>query len=140
MKNTIFVGPKNETIHGLKFLLTQKNQWCGCIEEVMNITTVNPNNNSDSSASLNKYSFPFRILDISLPQDQIGPVFLMPQNYNSYVHIGSTLSIRTNPRNYYAVGYASVTNIAMHLRLFVLIAFICGFRKDSKIIEYTKDQ
>ena len=45
------------------------------MEEVMNITNVNPNNNYDSSASLNKYSFKFRICDISLPQYQIGYVY-----------------------------------------------------------------
>ena len=28
----------------------------------------------------------------------------------------------------------------MHLRPFVLIAYICGFRKDRQMIEYTKDQ
>ena len=37
-------------------------------------------------------------------------------------------------------GYASGTDIFMHLRMFVLIAYICGFRKDRKIIEYNKDQ
>ena len=75
MKNTIFVGPKNETILGLKLLLNQGNQWCDYIEEVMNITNVNPNNNSESSASLNKSRFPFRCFDISLPQDQTGTVY-----------------------------------------------------------------
>ena len=37
-------------------------------------------------------------------------------------------------------GYASGTYIVMHLRPFVLIAYICGFRKDRKMIEYTKDK
>ena len=37
MKNTIFVGPNNETIFGLKIMLTQRTQWCDYIEEVMKI-------------------------------------------------------------------------------------------------------
>ena len=69
MKNTIFVGPKNGTIFRLKLLLYQIIQQCDYIEEVMKITHVNPNNNSESLASLNQSSFPFRICDISLPQD-----------------------------------------------------------------------
>ena len=32
IKNTIFVGPKNETILGLKLILTQITQWCDHIE------------------------------------------------------------------------------------------------------------
>ena len=64
MKNNIFVGPKNETICGLKLLLNQITQWCDYIEDVTNITNVNPNNNYESLASLNKSIFSFRICDI----------------------------------------------------------------------------
>ena len=32
IKYTFFVGPNNETICGLKVLLTQINQWCDYIE------------------------------------------------------------------------------------------------------------
>ena len=45
MKNTIFVGPKNEAICELKILLTQRTQWCDYIEKVMNIKNDKPNNN-----------------------------------------------------------------------------------------------
>ena len=41
---------------------------------------------------------------------------------------------------YNACGYASGTDIEIHLRPFVLIAYIYGFRKDRQIIEYTKYQ
>ena len=64
----------------------------------------------------------------------------MPQKDTSYFHIGSTLCLRTSLRKYNAGGYASGTDIAMHLRPFVLIAYIFGFRKDSQMIEYTEDQ
>ena len=64
MQNTIFVGPNNKAICGLKLLLNQRTQWCDYIEEVTKITNVNPNKNSESSASLNQSSFPFRICDI----------------------------------------------------------------------------
>ena len=107
----------------------------------MNITNVNPNKNSESSASLSQSRFPFRICDVSLPQDQTGSVyFSMSQKYTSYVHIGSTLCLRTTPRKYNASGYATGTDTAMHLRPFVLIDYICGFRRYRQIIEYTKYQ
>ena len=62
----------------------------------------------------------------------------MSQNVTSYLHIGSTLCQRTNIEKYNAGGYAPGTDIEMHLRPFVLISYIFGFRKDRKIIEYTK--
>ena len=64
MKNNIFVGPNNETSFGLKLLLNQRTQWYDYIKEVIKITNVNPNNNYESSASLNQSRIPFRICDI----------------------------------------------------------------------------
>ena len=75
MKNTIFVGPRNEKIHGLKLLLNQRTQCCDYIEIVMKITNVNSNNNSEYSASSNQSRFTFLICDISLSQDQTGSVY-----------------------------------------------------------------
>ena len=73
----------------------------------MNITTVKPNKNSESPASLNQSIFTFRICDISLSQDQTGSVyFLMSQKYTSYVHIVSTMCLITTLRKYNAGGYA----------------------------------
>ena len=107
----------------------------------MKTTKVNTNNNSESSDSLIQYSFTFRICDISLPQDQIGSVnFFVSQKDTSYVHIGPKLCLRTPLRKYNGDGYAAGTDIAMHLRPFVLIAHIIGFRRYRQMIEYTKDQ
>ena len=64
----------------------------------------------------------------------------MSQKYTSCVHIVSILCLRTTLRKYNVDGYASGTDIAMHLGPFGLIAYICGFRKDRQIIEYTKYQ
>ena len=135
IQNTIFVGTKNETIIRFKVILDQITHWCDYIEEVMKIINFTPNNNSESSASLNQSSFPFRICDISLPQDQNGSVyFLISQKYTSYVHNISTLCLRTTLRKYNVGGYSSGTDITMNLRPFVLIYYICGFRKDRQII------
>ena len=50
------------------------------------------------------------------------------------------MCLRKTLMNYNAAGYASVTDIAMHLRLSVLIDYIFVFRKDRQVIEYTRDQ
>ena len=107
----------------------------------MRITNAKPNNNSEFLAYLDQSRFLFRICDIPLPQDQTGSMyFFMSQKDTSYVHIGSTLCLRKTLRKYSACEYASGTDTTMHWRLFVLIAYICGFIRDRKVIEYTKDQ
>ena len=62
----------------------------------------------------------------------------MPQKDTSYVHIGSTLCLRTTLSKYNAGGYKLSTYINMYLRLFVLIDYIRGFINDRQMIEYTK--
>ena len=112
------------------------------IEEVPKITDFNLNINSEYSAPLNQSRFPYRKCDISLTQDQTGSIsFLMSQKYIFYFRIGSKLCLRTSLKKYNVGGYASGTDIVVHLWLFLcLIDYICGFRKDMQIIEYTKDK
>ena len=43
LKNTLFVGPNNEIIRGLKLPLNQRTRWFYYIEEVIKIENVNPN-------------------------------------------------------------------------------------------------
>ena len=117
MKNTIFVGQKNEKTRELKVLLNQITQWCDYIEEVTKIKNVKPNDSSESSSSLNKSRFHFEFV------------------INHYHKIiGSTLCLRTTIGKYNTGGYAPGTDITIHLRPLVLIAYICGFRKDSHMI------
>ena len=66
IKNTNFVGPKNETIRGMKILLTQRTQWCYYIKEESNMKNAKPNNNPESLDSLIQSSFPFLICDLAL--------------------------------------------------------------------------
>ena len=62
----------------------------------------------------------------------------MPQIDTSYVHIGSTLCLKTAIIKYNTGGYASGTDILIHLRPFLFIAYICGFKKCRQMIKYTK--
>ena len=58
-----------------------------------------------------------------------GLCILYVKKDTSNVHIGSTLCLRTTLRKYNAGGYASGTHIAMYLKTFVLIAYICGLER-----------
>ena len=77
MKNTVFVGPKDEAIYGLELLLNQITQWCDYIEEVTKITKVNPNNNSESSASLNQSRFHLEFEIYHYQNIKLGLFFLL---------------------------------------------------------------
>jgi hypothetical protein len=140
MKNTIFVGQKHETVHALKRLLAQHTQWCDYFEDVMKIITMTSQDRQDVSSSststMNQSTFPFQLCDISLPQDQTGYVFFfMSQKDTSYVEIGSTMCSRMTLQKYNAGSYASDCTIQIHKHPFVLIAYICGFRKDRLLME-----
>ena len=90
------------------------------IEDVTKTTNDKPNNNFESSPSLNQFRFSFRNCDILLPQDQTGYIyFLISQNDTYYFHIVSTLCLRNTLKKYNVGGYASGTDIAMYLILFV---------------------
>ena len=98
-------------------------------------TNFKPDKNSECLVSFNQSSCPFQIYDTSVPRYQKGVcIFLMSQKDTSYFHIGSTLFLRTTLRKYNAGGYVSGTGIVMHLKPFVLIAYICSFIKDMQMI------
>ena len=135
MKNTIFVGTKNETICGLKLMLTQRTQKCEYIDEWINIKTFKTNNSSEYLAYLNQSRFPFQIFYISLPQDQTRSIyFFMSQEYTSYVYIVLKMCLRTTWRSYNAGGCTSGTDIVLNLMTFVSISYIFGFRNDRQMI------
>lgn len=141
MENTIFVGPKTETIKALKNLLVQRTQWCDYISEIMSIVTLDQNNGGRQTQTLHHNDFPFRISDISLPQDQTGAVyFLMSLRDRTYVHIDSTYCLRSMLWKHNA-GYSSVDNdLPTNKRPYVLIAYICGFQKDKELMTRVKER
>ena len=52
---------------------------------------------------------------------KLGLFFLTPQTYTSYLHILSTLRLRTTLIRYNVVGYASSINIVIYLKPFFLL-------------------
>jgi hypothetical protein len=109
------------------------------IEEIIRITSINPTGEEEEiTNSMNLATYPFRMSDIELPQDQTGYVyFFMSHKDKNHVEIGSTMCIRTTVRKYNSGAYSS---IPIHLRPFALIAYICGFGKDKHLMEYVKNK
>jgi hypothetical protein len=142
MKNTIFVGQKQETIRALKRLLTHRSQWSEYIDKVLDITTIHNESNTGeevtSNLTLDQTNFPFRICDTSLPQDQTGYVyFLVSRRNRHFVYFGATMCIRS-----FLINHNSGTGsfeVPIEFRPYALIAYICGFRKDKTLMEMIKE-
>ena len=83
-ENSIFIGPKNETLKALTQLLLSKTQWSNYIEEVLKLVTVNNDhgNNQDhaiqrpTTQNLNQNHYPFRIYDVQLPDVQSAVMYI----------------------------------------------------------------
>ena len=56
-KDSIFVGPKEETLTAFKQLLLKRNQWTDYIEDVLNIVTINSSEPSQLQHTFTQSSF-----------------------------------------------------------------------------------
>jgi hypothetical protein len=63
----------------------------------------------------------------------------MLQKDTLYVKIGSTMCIRTTLQKHNAGSYSLDHTIQVCMHPFVLIAYICGFRKDRLLMDYLKN-
>ena len=78
-KNSIFVGPVNDTLDALTQLLMKKTQWSDYIEKVLRLVTINDSQPviHHQRNDINQNSFPFRICDITLPVVSSGYVYML---------------------------------------------------------------
>lgn len=92
--DSIFVGDKNDTLNALKHLLLSKTQWTDHIEEVLELATINSENNNREQRILTQDEFPYRICDFSLPQCNTGFVYMIVSLRDKQtVYIRKTLSL-----------------------------------------------
>ena len=100
VKNTIFVGDKNDTLGALTQLLTRKTQWTDYMEDILDLVTINSdiNNNPERrNRVLSASSFPYRIKDMTLPQCNTGYVYMLISIKDmNFTYIGKTMCIRTS--------------------------------------------
>ena len=141
-ENSMFIGPKNETLNALIQLLTSKTQWSNYIDDVLRLVTVNnydinyhdqhQTQQLPTSQNINQNSYPFRISDVQLPIVQSGYVYmLISLRHPGVTYIGETICIRTRIQMHNS-GNGSRATAPAYLRPFALFAYICGFSSPSR--------
>ena len=74
-KNSIFVGPKDETLEAFRHLILLKTCWSEHMERNLDVVTLNQEE-EDVFRVLNTTTFPHLIRDIVLPQCNTGYVYM----------------------------------------------------------------
>ena len=125
-KDSIFVGPKQETLNAFRQLALSKTSWSDYMEKVLEIITINTNSSNESRV-ITAETYPFKIKNMILPQCNTGFVYmLMSLRMRGYIYIGTTKSIRRRLREHNS-GFGSASTEPTYLRPYALIAYICGF-------------
>ena len=92
-----------------------------------------------SSTTLNQSTFPFQNCNVQLPEDQTGSVYLMMSlKDKTTVHIDTTMCLRTTLRQF-NTGYGK-GNIKIHLRPYVLVAYVCGFQRNKDLMHFVRNK
>ena len=144
-KDSIFVGPKQDTLDAFKQLILQRNQWTDYIEDVLRLVTINDCDDTTTDQILTQTSFPYRIADVVLPQCNTGYVYmLISLRHPNFTYIGTTLCLR-NRLQAHNCGRGAAETTPMYLRPFALFAYICGFNdncsiKNKKSLRYTVEK
>jgi predicted GIY-YIG superfamily endonuclease len=139
--DSIFVGPKEETLAAFRTLLTLKSQWSDYIEDVLELVTINSMNNTRNDPiqqprTLTPRSFPFRMCDFPLPQCSSGYVYMLVSlRQQNYVYIGTTQCIRSRIQQHNC-GNGAIETAPAYLRPFALFAYICGFNGSRRDLRY----
>ena len=79
---------------------------------------------------------PMRPMDIELPRDKTGYVYVIASIRNTEMtYIGTTLNLKKR-LNTHNSGYGSKSTQSIHLRPWTLLGFICGFKGSKSEINH----
>ena len=133
-QKTIFVGDKRDTLGAFKQLLLRRTQWTDYMEHILDVITINSNNdNDDMPTVVSPSTFPFRICDMSLPQCRTGYVYILSAlRQREYVYVGMTKCLRSRI-NQHNSGYGSMSTEPSYLRPFAVLGYICGFDNNTDL-------
>ena len=136
-KDSVFVGPKKETLDAFRQLMLLKTCWSDHMERVLEVITVNQNDqDSDVSRILNTETYPHLIRDIVLPQCNTGYVYMLVSlRIKDFIYIGTTNCIRSRLKAHNC-GHGSTSTEPTYLRPYALFAYICGFGGGRKDLRY----
>ena len=142
-RDTIFVGDKDDTLNALVELLLHRTQWTDYMENVLNIVDINTNNDGIAREPrvLDQQTYPFRIADISVPEDSTGYVYMIVslQTLSNFYYIGKTKKLIKRLRAHNS-GYGSSSTIPTNLRPYGLFAYICGFDQNEILMFSVENQ
>ena len=130
---TIFVGSKSDTLATLCSILLKFTQWTDYISDILDIITVN-RDESRNERILHHQNFPFRIKDMTLPDDNSGIVYMLNSLHKrTYTYIGKTKNPRRRLKNHNS-GYRSSSTEPIQYHPFVVLAYIAGFQKNDELM------
>ena len=76
MVYTDFVGNKNNILTALKEIILSKTKWTDYTEIVLDIITINSQNETYVTRGVTQETYPFHIFDVTLPQCRTGFVYI----------------------------------------------------------------
>ena len=117
------------------------------MERILRVVTINEVENEEGIDSIDEnernmeYSnYPYRITDISLPNDTSGYVYMIISlRCNDFVYIGKTKDLNQRLRAHQS-GNGSYTTQPEHLRPYCYFAYICGFDGNEATMFYIERQ
>ena len=81
-KDKIFVGDKEKTVDALVALLQCRTQWADYMENILRVVKINGEDGINEYLEMNERvldqsSFPYRLRDVSLPQENTFVVYML---------------------------------------------------------------
>ena len=119
-KDTIFIGDKEETLDALVDLIQCRTQWTNYMEKILRVVTINGEDEINEELEINEgvldqSSFPYRLRDVYLPQDNTGFVYtLISVCSTNFIFIGKTTNLIEMLRAHNS-GYVSSSTEPAHL-------------------------
>ena len=124
---TVIVGNRDFAIQKLWELITQYDQWTRYTEHILDIISVNREENAQNQNIFDYPEvYPFRLCDITLPSDTTGFVYcLVSKRHMDRIYIGQTecLGQRVPKHN---AGTGAVDTADIRYRPWGVAAYICG--------------
>ena len=127
--DVIFVGNKSDTLTALVMLIQTRTQFAEYMEHILNVLTHTAN---QPVPVIDQAIFPFRVCDITLPQDRSGYCYiLLSLKQKETIYIGQTLHLSTRLAQHNSGSGAKQTS-PDHLRPWAILAYVAGFNGNKQ--------
>ena len=134
-KETVIVGDREFAFRKVWQLATQKTQWTDTSEKVLDVVTINRNNNDTRGRrSIHIPSiYPYAIENYALPSDSTGFVYiLISKKDHNFTYIGQTENIVQRLKQHNS-GHGAVDTEPISLRPYALAGMILGLGNQQRL-------